>query len=163
MLEENYGVTAQTINAIGRFTINWFLFENQYLKNHASFDAIYSLNLGIFDYSNEETDFKENLVGYLNTRYSQIDEKAIMEALFTDDKKSEQIRRILSYLCNKEESINTCVFCIYRIRNNMFHGEKAIWSINNQLELIESATNLLEVFTNQAAANLYHDTINSVK
>lgn len=149
-----YGVDEKTIFGIGDFTINWNLFEHYYLNNNGSMDAIANMDLCGFDYSDTPNRFRSLLILYIMkkgdviTSTESITESHINSFLFPSGKGTKYVPAILSYIKGDNDDIHNCLLCICRLRNNLLHGEKEIWTINEQCELISAATDVLTMMTN---------------
>ena len=124
----------QSRHFLFEFTVIWNIFEKKKMGNHAS----------IFDVS----DFVERLPNidninvneifeYFKNRYTNnTDHPNLFEALRWRDKekdKKDETYRILTLEnpINKDK-IKAILYIIFRLRNNLFHGEKSILTIDQQ-------------------------------
>ena len=142
-----YNVLEETVFEIGKFTINWNLFEHYYQKNNAKPEKIKKLNLDIFEFDDTVEHFRNELIKFISDYNRVIDDMAINEFLFHNERIPPWSVDIKEYLKYKNDDIHNGLLCIYRIRNNLLHGEKEIWTINHQCNLIKAATAVLEIMT----------------
>ena len=90
----------------------------------------------------------EEVVGYFRKRYAEHPNK--LDRLFRNGSNSREkdTERILRRLLNNEElnlqeSFEAIVFIPYRIRNNLFHGNKSTYKLYKQTSLFENVNNIL--------------------
>ena len=127
------------------FAVIWNIFEKKKVRNHAS----------IFDVS----DFVERLPSidninineifeYFKNRYTNNPNYAnLFEALrWRDkekDKKDETHRILLDKDSIDKDKIKAVLYIIFRLRNNLFHGEKSILTIDQQRETFNLVNSFL--------------------
>ncbi len=127
------------------FAVIWNIFEKKKMRNHAS----------IFDVS----DFVERLPSidninineifeYFKNRYTNNPNYAnLFEALrWRDkekDKKDETHRILLDKDSIDKDKIKAVLYIIFRLRNNLFHGEKSILTIDQQRETFNLVNSFL--------------------
>ena len=127
------------------FAVIWNIFEKKKMRNHAS----------IFDVS----DFVERLPSidninineifeYFKNRYTNNPNYAnLFEALrWRDkekDKKDETHRILLDKDSIDKDKVKAVLYIIFRLRNNLFHGEKSILTIDQQRETFNLVNSFL--------------------
>lgn len=130
-----------TVLSIGKFAILWNIFEREKCNNYCTVSKIEKL---IFNTS----DKWHQLAEVLKRRQEQFDlteEQYITRKLRRQGLNSERIEKINKFLqSNGQEDIVGGLFAIYRIRNNMFHGEKDYQMLDGQKELFDAVNNVLE-------------------
>ncbi|ELA8128123.1 MULTISPECIES: hypothetical protein [Vibrio harveyi group] len=128
----------ETYTSISDFSIMWAIFEGTQLKDIAKDKAVVdeleaiakrvSYNIGSVDYA----------YNYWSQRYidsgGQGNEK--FEKLgFKYAPHSELVLRVLKgQAANGDEFVHALLLIVYRLRNNLFHGEKDMTKINGQVE-----------------------------
>ena len=137
----NCSLQQDTVLSIGKFAILWNIFEREKCNNYCTVSKIEKL---IFNTS----DKWHQLAEVLKQRQEQFDlteEQYITRKLRRQGLNSERIEKINKFLqSNGQEDIVGGLFAIYRIRNNMFHGEKDYQMLDGQKELFDAVNNVLE-------------------
>lgn len=137
----NCSLQQDTVLSIGKFAILWNIFEREKCNNYCTVSKIEKL---IFNTSDEW----HQLAEVLKRRQEQFDlteEQYITRKLRRQGLNSERIEKINKFLqSNGQEDIVGGLFAIYRIRNNMFHGEKDYQMLDGQKELFDAVNNVLE-------------------
>ena len=137
----NCSLQQDTVLSIGKFAILWNIFEREKCNNYCTVSKIEKL---IFNPS----DKWHQLAEVLKRRQEQFDlteEQYITRKLRRQGLNSERIEKINKFLqSNGQEDIVGGLFAIYRIRNNMFHGEKDYQMLDGQKELFDAVNNVLE-------------------
>lgn len=137
----NCSLQQDTVLAIGKFAILWNIFESQKFENDCTVNKIEKLKLN-------KSEQWHQLAEVLKQRQEQFDlteEQYIARKLRQQGLKSERIEKIKNFLqSNGREDIVGGLFAIYRIRNNMFHGEKDYQMLDGQKELFDAVNNVLE-------------------
>lgn len=137
----NCSLQQDTVLSIGKFAILWNIFESQKFENDCTVNKIEKLKLN-------KSEQWHQLAEVLKQRQEQFDlteEQYIARKLRQQGLKSERIEKIKNFLqSNGREDIVGGLFAIYRIRNNMFHGEKDYQMLDGQRELFDAVNNVLE-------------------
>lgn len=137
----NCSLQQDTVLSIGKFAILWNIFESQKFENDCTVNKIEKLKLN-------KSEQWHQLAEVLKQRQEQFDlteEQYIARKLRQQGLKSERIEKIKNFLqSNGREDIVGGLFAIYRIRNNMFHGEKDYQMLDGQKELFDAVNNVLE-------------------
>ena len=152
MLLERYCINEETIKTIGEFSILWCRFEEVFFDRNASFSKIreWSKKLIINDELRSLYDsVKLSAIKYLTV----IDEESIQERIFSKQHpgKPFEIDPILDFLNpegSKQDWIG-CMIYIQRIRNNLFHGLKSIYSLDDQRNMFIEICKLLDYILKQ--------------
>lgn len=147
-IEDHY-IQNDTVFSIGEFSILWGMFEEKYFEMNCKREKIMRLKVNLVNETliNLAKEIKDELlIHYTNP------EKAIKHLRVC--KKDKLFYNIIcSFLENREMNDNDIILasiCIcYRVRNNMFHGEKSFFLLNGQKGIIDSCSaflnDLLEV------------------
>ena len=148
-----YGIQEDTVSAIGYFTIVWNMFENLYMNKHANEKKIIEDNYLIEMSESQDPDLN-NLIGrYRIEALKSIskDEDSLNTSdiiqYFYHNSPGKYISEYLSFFRGEDANLSYCLGSICRIRNNLLHGEKTIFSINQQKELIGAAADILAYLT----------------
>lgn len=151
---------------IGEFATLWGMFESHYFDNDASGSKILSWpGLNLFLLRDEEQiffyaeKFRIQLVKWFDhQRYSLSSGsvKAVLlskkaeEVLSSHGKRPEKLEKhlesVVAYLKGENKDMHECLYCISRVRDNMFHGLKSAAYLDTQQELIQSASDVLARF-----------------
>lgn len=127
------------------FAVIWNIFEKKKMRNHASiFDvsdfverlpSIDNININeIFEY------FKNHYTN--NPNYANLFE-ALRWRDKEKDKKDETHRILLDKDSIDKDKIKAVLYIIFRLRNNLFHGEKSILTIDQQRETFNLVNSFL--------------------
>lgn len=134
-------VKSNVVLEIGKFTMLWNLFELRFFGRNFRFEDIGKINL----YQKLSMDYlviiKEAI--FLKNKSNNIDD-IIERFSIRDNEKKYIIENNLVASDEPEKIIMLIILLIYRIRNNMFHGLKDIYSIEEQEELFKVASDFLE-------------------
>ena len=135
---------------IGKFTILWAEFENNYCSNNCDSNKIWKFSLTLSVDNKILKDFSKELHGrteYFNedietyTNYNLIPQNA--------HRPKAKYIKIMRDFINLDELVNSywicgALLCIYRIRNNLLHGLKELSELNGQIGLFKSMNKVLE-------------------
>lgn len=132
--------------AIQRFTILWSLFEAKFLGYWGS-SQIISANVTKLDDSIFDKLWFEDELTYFKNRY-------YVENKFTDHfpnlnlRKSDNLELVQSVLSSinntPKEQLVACLTIVYRFRNNLFHGTKWAYGIQDQQANFNNSVSLLK-------------------
>lgn len=137
MLEQYYGLEKETIYTLGEFSILWCYFEQKIFNSEANPSKM--LNWArrqefTFELITLCENIKEKAIIYLNG----IDDTTIETRIYSLNRlpNDEHHKLISDFLKgNTDNSLLGCSLFILRIRNNMFHGIKDIFTLNDQREM----------------------------
>lgn len=139
MISDHY-IKMETVSTIGQFAILWGMIEAKFFGKGCSSSKLGSLV--VVETSDSITANADNLKTSLLARYDSVEE--IMREKYlclreSDRVFSERLERFLreDTLDAKEKTYAAICLC-FRIRNNMFHGEKVFWTLNQQVELFRA-------------------------
>ena len=157
MWTEKYNCDSNTVRVIGEFTILWCQFELLYFSNNANesklleFAQEHLLEVSYFE--NEYQQLKEAANKYL----ACIDQETIRHRIYSGKHRGnqEKHRHIISFLNDDAIDWVGCLLFIGRIRDNLFHGLKDVYTLNNQAEMIEAVCAVLDrlICWNHSAGN----------
>lgn len=137
MLEQYFDLDKETIYTIGEFSILWCYFEQNIFNSEANPSKM--LNWARRQELTSELitlceNIKEKAIIYLNG----IDDTTIETRIYSLNRlPNDEHRKLISDFLegNTNNSLLGCSLFILRIRNNMFHGIKDIFTLNNQREM----------------------------
>ena len=137
MLEQYYSLEKETIYTLGEFSILWCYFEQSIFNSEANPSKM--LNWAKRQESTSELitlceNIKEKAIIYLN----DLDETTIITRIYSENRppNNEHRKLISDFLeSNTDNPLLGCSLFILRIRNNMFHGVKDIFTLNDQREM----------------------------
>ena len=145
----------EELQVILEFTLLWSLFESKALENFASVHKIQIFSESWVN-SGFVTDTKINApLNYFNERY--IKNGSVTTEFnglrFRSNDKSELVRLVLMD-CNQSlaNKVTALFIIIYRLRNNLFHGEKWAYGFRDQYNNFNHANYMLKL-----ALENYHD------
>ena len=139
----------ETVESIGRFTIVWNLFEHHYMGNNAHEAGIYKLPLSFIDDIDTPEintlieNYRTAVRHYFNVDYRDLNDEMISRVFYPSRKSGRYSSEIKDFFDYRNNSFKACLCSICRIRNNMLHGEKDVYSINYQIDIIIAATEIL--------------------
>ena len=157
---------SEGIDRVRNFSLLWNLFEKYACKKNANVDSI---SKAVNNISAKETITPELItrhIDYFSTRYLNQDKSAniIFEKLkFRSNHSDQDIKqKIIATLRKSEldpnENLKALLFILYRFRNNLFHGEKNVIKLYEQVENFIVANDLLtKVLTIMKNNNLIID------
>lgn len=166
MSKNLYVIDDSVLITIGEFATLWGMFESRYFYNDASGSKILSWpGLDLFLLRDEEQlsfyaeKFRIQLLKWFEHRGYQLSPgsvKAILLSKKAEDilsshgkrpeKLEERLASIVAYLNGEYKDMHECLYCISRVRDNMFHGLKSAAYLDTQQELIQSASDVLARF-----------------
>ena len=141
-----YGFQPETVTVIGEFTICWNQFELQYCETFAKPQKILNLDFSQLadSLSPLVTTFKSELLLWFKLVNVAVDDDGVKRVMFSINNDGKQYRDgIVKYLSSDSTDINLCLLCIERIRNNLLHGLKDVYRLDEQAALLQSAVNIL--------------------
>ena len=146
MLIDRYGINNDTVSIIGEFSILWCRFEQVYFSMHVTSAKLIDLANQIQnddELSSLYDSLKSTSVKYLQNTDAPI----IMNRIFSERNpgKEQDREQIYEFLNGDSSNPNWpgCMLYIQRIRNNLFHGLKDIYSLDKQKEMFTSICKLL--------------------
>ncbi len=148
-INSRYGTnhTDEDISPVRDFTLLWNIFEREVCDRSFRIEIVRRLiNENNIQYEN----FRENYEYFFN-RYvtnGQTNERFNSLNLRENDRPQFVQETLLDPNSNESHKILTCIIIVYRLRNNLFHGNKYIETINNQKENLINAINILVSFLN---------------
>ena len=132
-LFENWGLENDTIFETGKFSVLWGCFEWKYFNNNCNKEKI--------DQAMQTININQNLISSCGEIINELkvlynnDTKVIIERLRCN-KMTKEINKCLN---NKDidnlSLLQGALYICYRIRNNMFHGEKCEFFLDRQRNL----------------------------
>jgi hypothetical protein len=145
------------VECIRNFSLMWNLFEGHVCEQRASLDKFEKIvnKLMIKGYLHCE-DYKDH-VNYFKSRYiTNMGTNSIFDELYINNKNSKEL--VINVLLDKDTNIKSVVMAlliiIYRLRNNLFHGIKSLYTINNQVDNFKRANRILMRITELATGRI---------
>ena len=147
---ERYELQDETIMTFGAFSILWCQYEQAYFESNFNYKDLEkwvsslecTKNIGFwYERIREET---KQYMGYVNA-------DSIQNRIFSVKNKGKPTYRdsIEKFLDGSEFCLIGCFLYIKRIRDNMFHGLKSVYSLDNQRSMINAICGMLnEVLEN---------------
>jgi len=142
-------LTGEDIESVRNFSLLWNLFEGLVCNKHASVAALENAvsdmqerhKLRIEDYDKFLKYFANRYIenGEINHRFGRLnlrqgDRRELVEAVLKGNETA------------PEKVLLAILIIVYRYRNNLFHGEKSIYDLPNQIDNFRNANQLLMVF-----------------
>lgn len=75
--------------------------------------------------------------------YRDLNNEMISRVFYPSRKSGRHSSEIKDFFDYRTNSIKACLYSICRIRNIMLHGEKDVYSLDYQKDIIDSATEIL--------------------
>ena len=140
------GLQYSDLEPVLSFSLMWNLFEKVTCDNNANLNKIEEdINSSFENNLLNADDFSESLDFFRNRYLVDRDIANLPRNLRL--RGNRYITIVKGVLTGELNDINNVVFALfiiaYRVRNNMFHGEKNIYTIDSQLELFNSVNSLI--------------------
>jgi len=153
-LTKNFGITSNTIETIGSFTILWAIFERNCCQNNCTEAKLSKLAKLLLKEMTEEhrkevfdlgKQFREALGTFLQLT-SELTESEIARRMYTNPLKCKP--ELVNFLKGDTQKMGKpfltgLIYAVYRIRNNLLHGQKDEYQLNEQNTFFEYANQLL--------------------
>lgn len=128
-------LSSEERDAIVDFSFLWSLFEGKVMDGRCDVPRIRNYVLGLEQQGRLQIIDSEPYMGYLKNRYYTDGEVTdYFRGLHLE--RSGNPKEVLEALSNEEVSIEVkvmgCLIIIYRLRNNLFHGEKWQYDLQGQ-------------------------------
>ena len=132
------------------FSLIWNIFETKACRRHATPASIRRSVEHADESGRLRREKYQTYLEYFRNRYEPADnsiETVFSQLLMTDGRSQEVVRRALLGESNDTNNIVYALLLIaHRIRNNLFHGNKAIESLPRQTDLFTVINSLLSVY-----------------
>lgn len=132
--------------AIMQFSLLWSLFEDMALNNDAKISSIKKL-VQRWDTDNQLNNpaFNEGHAYYSNRYFSEGIATAYFDGLRLGSEANMALVKtgLSDEAASPRESVTALFIVIYRLRNNLFHGEKWAYGLRGQLDNFTHANNCL--------------------
>lgn len=159
-------IDSTELQPVLEFTLLWNLFERETcdrfvripdLKNHVD---------EAFSKDELMRDAYEPYLLFFRTRYSQFGEAGYLSSSLEpaqhsrvggDSKEILLLQKVLEGTCKDlNDVVFALLFIAYRVRNNLFHGEKDIYRLHAQRPLFEAVNSLLATYLGQTCQQMKH-------
>ncbi|WP_374949580.1 hypothetical protein [Mucilaginibacter sp.] len=139
-----------TLEGVKNFTLLWNLFETFACGKEAKITTIRDFVVGLESTGMVDEDLVKNHLLYFANRYVDIEGKPTIlyhGLLFRSGQEVQAKSDVWSVLIgeNKDplKQLEAILFIIFRFRNNLFHGEKVVARLDEQVENFKQANCLL--------------------
>jgi hypothetical protein len=136
-----------TVDCVAGFTILWNVFEGCLCDNHANIRTFNNITVCLTSTSELRQAIDES-ISYYNSRYVDGDK---MKSLFDDlnfrknDRKNFVANVLRGNGSELSDKVLALLIIVYRIRCNIFHGEKPATTWHSQTENISKASRILSI------------------
>lgn len=153
--EDGDAISQEQLQSVLEFTLIWNLFERFVCRNSANLGSI---RLHIENAIDKGEIGKECFlphVEFFRARYQNPTEEYLVGVLLSAHRQHstrdrENIRTVQLVLDGSYTDVNNVVYALlfvaYRIRNNLFHGEKQLHTLNLQRELFETVNSYISIY-----------------
>lgn len=129
--------------SVRNFLYIWNIFENKILDNHTGENSIASLSLSNISLIDSQINYFYN---FSRDRY--VSNVKIKDNFYKLRIRSSQLKNDIESILIRPESelqekLKACLVIVYRYRCNLFHGNKSLYKLWNQVELFEYSNVLL--------------------
>lgn len=142
---DNHCIQNETITAIGQFAVFWGMVEEQYFDKFCKEQKIERMK--IVKASDGTVALAVRIKTALISHYGAQNINSIYEYLRLRNTVSVASKIVRQFIecegSSDKDVVRAALFICYRIRNNMFHGEKVFWRLNEQKELIDACSEFL--------------------
>ena len=151
---DEYNISKATIESVGAFTILWCQFEQYKFDSNANTSKIKEY-ANTFDLDADLKTLvlalavKEESRRYLGTT----DAERLKDRIYSEQNQGrpEDVQAVLDFLnvFSKRLNFTGCLLYIQRIRNNLFHGLKDIYTLDRQRKMIDAISELIYYLLNK--------------
>ena len=138
----HYGIQTETIASIGQFAVLWGMVEEKYFDKCCTAPKLKKTT--VVNNTKSIVSFAEDIKKEMVTFFGP---REITNRLRPREKEIVLVKNVSQFLENDEitddDKTLAAVYICYRVRNNMFHGEKAFWLLDQQKTLIDSCSRFL--------------------
>ena len=142
-----YEVENETIKSIGEFSVVWAVFENDIFDRGCSARAIMR-KISHNEMSPEDNEllclcacFRNELI-----QFAGGDESKVIHCLKFRSSEHDASDAVSDWIERDRCTYVAPIAAAYRIRCNMFHGEKMAWTLNKQRELFDITSQVLNKY-----------------
>jgi hypothetical protein len=150
-------LSGDDIESVRNFSLLWNLFEGLVCNKSASVGALENAVSYLQKRNRLKIDDYEKFLKYFSNRYMENGEinHRFGKLNLRGSDKAELVEAVLKGIeTAPEKALLAILIIVYRYRNNLFHGEKSIYDLPNQIDNFRNANQLLMVFMeNWKAAN----------
>ena len=139
------GVENKTLESIGTFSVEWAVFEDSYFGRHCSLSAIMERISKDTILSGELMSVCEQFRGVL-IQYAGGNESEVISRLKFRSSERNGKKAVADWVHNDKCTYAAPIAVIYRIRCNMFHGEKMVYMLDGQQELFDMASRVIDKY-----------------
>lgn len=135
------------INSILLFSYFWSVFENEICNKSAQIRNVVMYIESLKDIDSK-TDDMDRLWEYFKSRYvnGNVASEKFNDFVFNDDCiKSKVLEELIKDNSPLKNKMKTILRIVFRLRNNLFHGEKDISQLYEQNELFNNANEFLSI------------------
>lgn len=142
-------VDSGVVNLLGEFTILWAFFESITTQGKCRLEDIKLLDFEKLDTSLEKLrPLVDEIKDYFFSKWKPLSEIKIKQYLFFQDSQQEYIDYIYKFLSGETEDfihgLKSVLFITFRVRNNLFHGNKNIYKIDASKDTITKLNSFLK-------------------
>lgn len=143
---KDYFIEEETVTELGSFAILWGMMEEELFGKFCTKAGIELKDFsGYLDLFEQAEAFRYEYLKYCDD-YPSYNNKTPLERLRVD---KEWVMRVDEWLVKGERNadfVKTAFYACFRIRNNLFHGEKVFYSLNSQRPMFMKINEFLERF-----------------
>jgi hypothetical protein len=157
-------ITLEDLQQVLEFTLIWNLFEKHVGTKFITLEKIRShADKSVADGLIDISSFETHLL-FFRSRYPDHQNQSILGDRLLSDQRRNNLKdggyvRLLSEVLEKKVTdpnniIFSLLFIAYRVRNNLFHGEKDIYTLHLQKALFIAVNSLLSIYLNQTSEQI---------
>jgi hypothetical protein len=142
-------LTGSDIESVRNFSLLWNLFEGLICNKNASVITLENAVLDLQKRKKINIDYYEQFLEYFVERYAKNGEtnRLFDELNLRRNDKPELVKAVLKGNETSSEKVLLAILIIvFRYRNNLFHGEKSIYKLQNQIDNFRNANQFLMLF-----------------
>jgi hypothetical protein len=151
---ENYYIQDETITSIGQFAVLWGMVEEKFFDKCCTSPKL--ARMIVLNVSEEMILLADSIKKSLLAHYNSVENREMEEFLCLrgkDKSFSEKVRLFLGENeIDSESKVFSAVCVCFRIRNNLFHGEKIFWLLNAQKDILDSCAAFMDALLSNKAA-----------
>ena len=142
-------LTGDDIDSVRNFSLLWNLFEGLVCNKNASANALKNAISDLQNRNKLKIEDYDKFLKYFTNRYienGEINHRFNRLNLRLGDKPKLVEEVLKGNETAPEKVLLAILIIVYRYRNNLFHGEKSIYDLPNQIDNFRNANQLLMVF-----------------
>lgn len=156
--EAGHTIAQDELQPVLEFTLIWNLFERQLFRRSANLGEIRRHMERALDLGRINPESYKPHIAFFRERYDNPTEEFLMQVLLSSSKQPSEhdlvnIGLVKSAISGEFSDPNNVIYALlfiaYRVRNNLFQGEKNVHTLHLQKELFETVNSYLSIYMSE--------------